>query len=105
MMLRLLHEASHLPQHLALQMQRHSNLCDDGSMVRAKALTSAQRRWRLGNIRVALADKTARKRGKHETCGECKGCFQERTLRRLNPAFCRDCLDGAFLRPRCPSRR
>ena len=58
-----------------------------------------EREERLIRIHAALNDTTARKRHKSEKRGYCRACDFVGKLRRINPAFCRKCVDSALRRP------
>ena len=58
-----------------------------------------EREERLIRIHAALNDTTARKRHKSEKRGYCRACDFVGKLRRINPAFCRGCVDSALRRP------
>ena len=58
-----------------------------------------EREERLIRIHAALNDTTARKRHKSEKRGYCRACDFVGKLRRINPAFCRECVDSALRRP------
>ena len=62
-------------------------------------LTAPEREERLIRIHAALNDTTARKRHKSEKRGYCRACDFVGKLRRINPAFCRECVDSALRRP------
>ncbi len=62
-------------------------------------LTAPEREERLIRIHAALNDTTARKRHKSEKRGYCRACDFVGALRRINPAFCRECVDSALRRP------
>ena len=62
-------------------------------------LTAPEREERLIRIHAALNDTTARKRHKSEKRGYCRACDFVGALRRINPAFCRKCVDSALRRP------
>ena len=62
-------------------------------------LTAPEREERLIRIHAALNDTTARKRHKSEKRGYCRACDFVGKLRRINPAFCRGCVDSALRRP------
>ena len=58
-----------------------------------------EREERLIRIHAALNDTTARKRHKSEKRGYCRACDFVGALRRINPAFCHECVDSALRRP------
>ena len=58
-----------------------------------------EREERLIRIHAALNDTTARKRHKSEKRGYCRACDFVGKLGRINPAFCRKCVDSALRRP------
>ena len=58
-----------------------------------------EREERLIRIHAALNDTTARKRHKSEKRGYCRACDFVGKLGRINPAFCRECVDSALRRP------
>ena len=62
-------------------------------------LTAPEREERLIRIHAALNDTTARKRHKSEKRGYCRACDFVGALRRINPAFCHECVDSALRRP------
>ena len=62
-------------------------------------LTAPEREERLIRIHAALNDTTARKRHKSEKRGYCRACDFVGKLGRINPAFCRECVDSALRRP------
>ena len=62
-------------------------------------LTAPEREERLIRIHAALNDTTARKRHKSEKRGYCRACDFVGKLGRINPAFCRKCVDSALRRP------
>ena len=62
-------------------------------------LTAPEREERLIRIHAALNDTTARKRHKSEKRGYCRACDFVGDLERINPAFCRECVDSALRRP------
>ena len=62
-------------------------------------LTAPEREERLIRIHAALNDTTARKRHKSEKRGYCRACDFVGALERINPAFCRECVDSALRRP------